>query len=77
MTKDNNCIGNFNLDGIPPAPRGIPWVDSEANGELSKDYRVFCKTGDTGGTLLQINPRNNRVSASYYVKGKVLGRAFV
>jgi molecular chaperone DnaK (HSP70) len=24
MTKDNNLLGNFDLDGIPPAPRGTP-----------------------------------------------------
>jgi len=24
MTKDNHMLGNFNLEGIPPAPRGTP-----------------------------------------------------
>merc|ERR1712070_275683 len=24
MAKDNNTIGRFHLDGIPPAPRGTP-----------------------------------------------------
>lgn len=24
MTKDNNALGKFNLEGIPPAPRGTP-----------------------------------------------------
>jgi len=24
MTKDNHLLGKFNLDGIPPAPRGVP-----------------------------------------------------
>jgi len=24
MTKDNNILGKFSLDGIPPAPRGVP-----------------------------------------------------
>merc|ERR1711939_293697 len=24
MTKDNNLLGKFHLDGIPPAPRGVP-----------------------------------------------------
>ena len=26
MTKDNNILGKFQLDGIPPAPRGVPQV---------------------------------------------------
>lgn len=27
MTKDNNLLGRFNLDGIPPAPRGTPQIE--------------------------------------------------
>ena len=26
MTRDNNLLGKFNLDGIPPAPRGVPQI---------------------------------------------------
>ena len=36
---DNKSLGNFRLDGIPPAPRGVPQVevkfDIDANGILS------------------------------------------
>merc|ERR1712003_613137 len=39
MTKDNNLLGKFHLDGIPPAPRGVPQVevtfDIDANGILN------------------------------------------
>eukprot|EP01066_Platyproteum_vivax_P017269 Platyproteum_vivax@DN7333_c0_g1_i4.p1 len=39
MTKDNNVLGKFHLDGIPPAPRGVPQVevtfDIDANGILN------------------------------------------
>jgi len=39
MTKDNNLLGKFHLDGIPPAPRGVPQIevtfDIDANGILS------------------------------------------
>lgn len=39
MTKDNNLLGNFELQGIPPAPRGVPQVevtfDIDANGILN------------------------------------------
>ncbi|MGB0930240.1 MAG: molecular chaperone DnaK [Chitinophagales bacterium] len=39
MAKDNREIGRFHLDGIPPAPRGMPQVevtfDIDANGILS------------------------------------------
>src|SRR5437899_6200369 len=27
MAKDNRTIGRFHLDGIPPAPRGVPQVE--------------------------------------------------
>ncbi len=39
MASDNMTLGRFRLDGIPPAPRGIPQVevtfDMDANGILS------------------------------------------
>merc|ERR1712178_314718 len=39
MTKDNNSLGKFNLDGIPPMPRGQPQIDVcfdiDANGILN------------------------------------------
>jgi molecular chaperone DnaK len=38
MARDNRTIGRFHLDGIPPAPRGIPQIevtfDIDANGIL-------------------------------------------
>jgi L1 cell adhesion molecule like protein len=27
MTRDNNLLGRFHLDGIPPMPRGVPQVE--------------------------------------------------
>ena len=27
MTRDNNLLGRFNLDGIPPAARGVPQIE--------------------------------------------------
>jgi heat shock protein 1/8 len=39
MTKDNNNLGKFNLEGIPPAPRGVPQIevtfDIDANGIMN------------------------------------------
>ncbi|MGL5722203.1 MAG: molecular chaperone DnaK [Brevinema sp.] len=38
MAKDNRTLGNFNLEGIQPAPRGVPQIevtfDIDANGIL-------------------------------------------
>jgi len=39
MARDNKLLGNFNLVGLPPAPRGVPQVevtfDIDANGILN------------------------------------------
>src|SRR5437764_664710 len=39
MAKDNRSLGRFHLDGIPPAPRGMPQIevtfDIDANGILN------------------------------------------
>ena len=39
MAKDNRTLGRFHLDGIPPAPRGLPQIevsfDIDANGIMS------------------------------------------
>jgi len=62
MAKDNRKLGEFNLDGIPPAPRGVPQVevtfDIDANGILqvsakdkatgkSHNIRIEAKSGLT------------------------------
>ena len=48
MARDNKTIGRFHLDGIPPAPRGLPQVevsfDIDANGLL----HVAAKDKATG-----------------------------
>ena len=58
MAKDNRTIGQFNLDGIPPAPRGVPQIevtfDIDANGILN----VSAKDKATGKS------HNIRIEAS-------------
>lgn len=48
MSTDNKSLGRFNLDGIPPAPRGLPQVevtfDVDSNGILT----VKAKEKTTG-----------------------------
>ena len=48
FARDNKSLGNFNLDGIPPAPRGVPQIevtfDLDANGILN----VTAKDKGTG-----------------------------
>ena len=62
MAADNNTIGRFHLDGIPPAPRGTPQIevtfDIDANGIIkvsaqdkatgkSQDIRIEASSGLT------------------------------
>ena len=58
MAKDNKTIGRFHLDGIPPAPRGVPQIevtfDIDANGILN----VSAKDKGTG------KEQNIRIEAS-------------
>jgi molecular chaperone DnaK len=48
MARDNKILGTFKLDGIPPAPRGVPQIevtfDIDANGILN----VHAKDKGTG-----------------------------
>jgi len=48
MARDNRKLGEFNLDGIPPSPRGVPQIevtfDIDANGILN----VSAKDKATG-----------------------------
>jgi L1 cell adhesion molecule like protein len=63
MTKDNNLLGKFHLDGIPPMPRGRPQVkvvyDIDANGIL----RVTASEESTGKSQnIEIKNESGRMS---------------
>ena len=52
FTKDNNLLGSFHLDGIPPMPRGQPQIevsfDIDANGimNISAEEKTTKKTNN-------------------------------
>tara|TARA_B110000211_G_scaffold213414_2_gene253910 strand:+ start:21115 stop:23052 length:1938 start_codon:yes stop_codon:yes gene_type:complete len=65
MTKDNNCLGEFLLEGIPPMPRGQPQIvvtfDIDSDGILS----VSAKETSTGkDKKIEIKNNDGRFSAS-------------
>jgi molecular chaperone DnaK len=47
MAADNKTIGRFNLDGIPPAPRGVPQIEVSLilMQMVSSKYRLLIGTG--------------------------------
>jgi L1 cell adhesion molecule like protein len=55
LTKDNHLLGKFNLDGIPPAPRGVPQIevtfDVDANGIMNVTA-VDKSTGKTNKIII-------------------------
>ena len=48
MAKDNTSLGQFNLVGIPPAPRGIPQIEVTFDIDASGILNVSAKDLGTG-----------------------------
>ena len=55
MTKDNNKLGEFHLDGIAPAPRGVPQVevtfDLDANGVMNVSAKDKATSTESNITI--------------------------
>ena len=73
MAKDNKTIGRFHLDGLPPAPRGVPQIevtfDIDANGIIqvtaldkatnkSQDIRIEASSGLTEEEIEKMKKRS-------------------
>jgi len=76
MAKDNKTLGVFNLDNIPPAPRGVPQIevvfDIDANGILhvtakdkgtGKEQKIRIEAG-SGLTKEEIEKMKNEARAN-------------
>jgi len=50
MTKDNHLLGQFNLDNIPPAPRGVPQIDVTFDIDANGILNVSAADKSTGKT---------------------------
>jgi molecular chaperone DnaK len=48
MSEDNKSLGRFVLDGIPPAPRGIPQIEVTFNLDANGILNVTAKDKGTG-----------------------------
>ncbi len=64
LTKDNNELGNFKLEGIPPAPRGTPQIevafDLDANGIMNIEA---CDKGSGKKQNITIKNDKGRLSS--------------
>ena len=65
MFKDNHYLGKFNLDGIPPAPKGVPQIEVtfeiDANGILNVSAQ---DTGTGRASNIVITNDKGRLSAA-------------
>lgn len=63
LTRDNNLLGVFDLNGIPPAPRGVPKIDVtfdiDVNGILSVTAQDRS-TGNSEGIVINNEHRLNQ-----------------
>merc|ERR1711968_3901 len=48
MTKDNNLLGKFQLEGIPPAPRGVPQIEVTFDLDANCILNVNAEDKSTG-----------------------------
>ncbi|MEY4478878.1 MAG: molecular chaperone DnaK, partial [Bacteroidota bacterium] len=48
MAKDNKTIGRFHLDGIPPAPRGVPQVEVTFDIDVNHNVSVYVRDTISG-----------------------------
>src|SRR5271163_3060274 len=48
FAKDNRLLGTFNLEGIPPAPRGVPQIEDAFNVDVNGILTVQAKDLGTG-----------------------------
>ena len=60
MTKDNHFLGEYKLEGILPAPRGVPRI--EVTLEINADgiLNVSFASKDTSGKMLTITNESDR-----------------
>lgn len=48
MTKDNHLLGKFDLNGIPPAPRGVPQIEVTFEIDVNGILKVTAEDKGTG-----------------------------
>jgi len=71
MAKDNISLGQFNLTGIPPAPRGIPQIevtfDINADGVLNVSAKDLG-TGKQMGIRITASTKLNQIEKNRMIK---------
>ncbi|CAF1496494.1 unnamed protein product [Didymodactylos carnosus] len=64
-TKDNHFLGEFDLTGIPPAPRGVPQIDVTFDIDVNGILNVTAEDKNYGNKEnIVINSKTNRLSST-------------
>jgi len=64
MTKDNHLLGKFELNGIPPAPRGVPQIEVTFEIDANGILQVSAEDKGTGkAEKITITAEKGRLSA--------------
>merc|ERR1712119_57658 len=76
MTKDNHILGKFDLNGIPPAPRGVPQIEVTFEVDANGILRVSAEDKGTGSKekITITNDQNRLTDEDTKLKGKVEAR---
>lgn len=63
MTADNHLLGKFNLEGIPPARRGVPQIEVSFDLDQCGILNVSAQDKSNGNTqTITIKNENGRLS---------------
>merc|ERR1719408_794972 len=72
MTKDNTLLGKFQLEGIPPAPRGVPQIkvtfDIDANGILNVSAEDTSSGKSQSITITNDKGRLSRLTSTAWLR---------
>merc|ERR1719171_1904312 len=60
FTKDCNLLGKFQLDGIPPAPRGVPQIEVTFDVDTNSVLHVSAEDKGGSGKRGDIKITNNK-----------------
>jgi len=65
MTKDNHPLGRFTLNGIPPAPRGVPQIEVSLDVDANGILQVSAEEKASGkAQKIVVTPEKGRLSDS-------------
>jgi L1 cell adhesion molecule like protein len=72
LTKDNNLLGKFYLEGIPPAPRGVPQIqvtfDVDSNGILNVSAKDLGTNKESSVTITNEKGRLSQAEIDKMIK---------